>query len=409
MKLTTGSMKQLGHNVGNVLGYRVLQDEEVCDKLFLMQRRKNVRNILLTSIVLITIIVPMVLFGSEARLFSMRLVDQIGFLVMIVGIYGGFAYYSTRVIRQRWEGSYRPLYLTYFGSVGLGLTILACRAEHKIVSLCIYLAVVMVLGGVSCLTDRERLLFVAALTMSSLAILWYQHLMWQEICCMHSWSFLGVWLSKLRYNSYIRECRQRRELRSALMEAETDPMTKLMNRRGLERSLLNTVPHCVRNEIPVAVLMLDIDNFKRYNDTFGHGAGDECIKKVAGEIRRATRRKTDLSARVGGEEFLIFLTGIEENEARRWALNLQEQIEGLEIAHAEENFCEIVTISVGIACGKLRRSENSILELRQKADEELYYAKEDGRACVSLNETCYRTAKMEALFGKYWLMWRRQA
>ena len=108
---------------------------------------------------------------------------------------------------------------------------------------------------------------------------------------MATWGFLGWYLSKVRYDSYIRECRQRRRLQSALFDAETDPMTKLLNRRGLERSLFTIVPYCVRNEVPVAAVLLDIDNFKQYNDTFGHSNGDECIKKVAKEIKEATRRK----------------------------------------------------------------------------------------------------------------------
>ena len=209
-------------------------------------------------------------------------------------------------------------------------------------------------------------------------------------------------MAKARYDSYMRDCRQRRELRSALLDAETDPMTKLLNRRGLERSLVTTIAHCVRDEKPIAVLMIDIDNFKRYNDTFGHSEGDECIRKVAGEIHRATRRKTDLSARIGGEEFLVFLTGISEEAAICWALHLQESIEKLGIRQSPDNFTKEVTVSIGIQCGQLQWGEESIAHMREQADKELYNAKSEGRACVSVNGTCYRSKKMEEEFGRKW-------
>lgn len=226
---------------------------------------------------------------------------------------------------------------------------------------------------------------------------------------MATWGILGWYLSKVRYDSYIRECRQRRRLQAALFDADTDPMTKLLNRRGLERNLFTIVPHCVRNEVPVAVVLLDIDNFKQYNDNFGHSSGDECIKKVTKEIHDATRRKTDLAARIGGEEFLVFLTGVTEETAMNWALRLQESIERLSIQHAPNNFTDRVTVSIGIQCGRIKRGEENIQRLQDTADRELYNAKDNGKACVSISGSCYRSKKMEEEYGRKWLVRKKQA
>lgn len=409
MKLTFGSIKHSGRELGNVLGYRVLHNEEVDDKLYIMQRRKNVRRIFIASIVLAVLIVLVTLIGSRLELFVMGLLEQMAFLAGAILLFGGFAYGSTVLIREQWESLYQPFYLGFWGVVFSELTYLSYKAEDINISLAVFLVEVLILGGVPRLTGKERVLGIFVFIATGAVINWRHHLMWQEIRCMVTWGFLGWYLSKVRYDSYIRECRQRRRLKSALFDAETDPMTKLLNRRGLERSLFTVVPHCVRNEVPVAAVLLDIDNFKWYNDTFGHSEGDECIKKVANEIQKATRRKTDLAARIGGEEFLVFLTGLTEEAARNWALNLQESIEQLGILHAPKNFTDVVTVSIGIQCGKIKRGEESIQRLQECADEELYNAKANGRACVSISGSCYRSKKMEEEYERNWLVGKMQA
>lgn len=408
MKLTFGSMKQIRQGYESVLGCRELQ-KKADDRAFLMRRRKNVREVFVASIVLVMFLVPVTLVGNYWGVFSIPGLEMVGWITMFVLTMWGSMYGATVMIREQWESVYQPFYLGFWGVVFVGLTYLACRTEIAVVSMLLFLLEVLILGGVPRLTEKERMLAVMGLVATGTMISWRQHLVWQEIGCMATWGCLGVALAKARYDSYMRDCRQRRELRTALLDAETDPMTKLLNRRGLERSLVTTIAHCVRDEKPIAVLMIDIDNFKRYNDTFGHLEGDECIKKVAGEIHRATRRKTDLSARIGGEEFFVFLTGISEEAAICWALHLQESIEKLGIRHSPDNFTEEVTVSIGIKCGQLQWGEESIAHMREQADKELYNAKAEGRACVSVNGTCYRSKKMEEEFGRKYEKIAKQA
>lgn len=402
MKLTFGSMKQIRQRYERVLGYRELQKKAIDDRAFLMRRRKNVREVFVASMVLVMFLVPVTLIGNYWGVFQISCLEMVGWITALILAMGSSMYGATIIIREQWEKLYQPFYLGFWGVVFGGLTYLACRTGITAVSLFLFLLEILILGGVPRLTVKERILAVMTLGATGTIIGWRQHLVWQDIGCMASWGGLGLALAKARYDSYMRDCRQRRELKSALLDAETDPMTKLLNRRGLERSLVTTIAHCVRDEKPIAVLMIDIDNFKRYNDTFGHLEGDECIKKVAGEIHRATRRKTDLSARIGGEEFFVFLTGISEEAAICWALHLQESIEKLGIRQSPDNFTKEVTVSIGIQCGQLQWGEESIAHMREQADKELYNAKSEGRACVSINGTCYRSEKMEEEFGRKW-------
>ncbi len=200
-------------------------------------------------------------------------------------------------------------------------------------------------------------------------------------------------LSYITYSHNVRKLNYRVSLNNALSQAETDPMTKLLNRRGLDRRIENIWPHCVRQHVTVAVLMIDIDNFKKYNDTFGHAEGDECIKSVSAAILKAVKRRTDYAARVGGEEFLVFLTSIDAKSAVKWALDLKKDIDDLKIPHSSSNFNPYVSVSMGLSCSMVQ-ADLTFEKLRDDADKSLYDAKENGRACLYYNHKAFGKASV---------------
>lgn len=217
--------------------------------------------------------------------------------------------------------------------------------------------------------------------------------------CMQA--LCGV-ISRQAYYAYLRKVEDATKLNSAKNQAETDPMTTMLNRRGLERRIAHVWPLCVRQSMEVAVIMLDIDNFKKYNDHFGHSAGDECICAVAKAIKKQTKRKTDYCARVGGEEFLIFLNGLSAQDALIWAQNCKKAVEDLVIPHSPDNFLPYVTMSMGIAHTKVNGS-TEFWELRNEADRSLYQAKEEGRACIFMKDQCYAKTSPELSKKQYFM------
>lgn len=163
--------------------------------------------------------------------------------------------------------------------------------------------------------------------------------------------------------------------------ARTDALTGLYNRRYFDEVLATEWKRCWRTGTSVALLMLDIDHFKLYNDTYGHQGGDQCLKQVAAAIRDCARRAGDVAARYGGEEFSIILPETSESNAVIVSRNILEKVEKLAIPHAGSKTSSIVTISIGMAT--LSPSpENSIAELIERADKALYLAKEEGRNCL---------------------------
>lgn len=190
------------------------------------------------------------------------------------------------------------------------------------------------------------------------------------------------------YASYERRETDATVISSAKSQAETDPMTRLLNRRGLERRVTQIWPISIRERQSVAVIMLDIDNFKKFNDTFGHSEGDECIKMIADALSSVIKRRTDYVARVGGEEFLVLLTGLTEGDAVNMAIQCKKAVEDRKMPHAPGNFLPYVTISMGLAFADAVVPEVDFWELRNEADKALYQAKEGGKARIYYNGVC---------------------
>jgi diguanylate cyclase (GGDEF)-like protein len=175
----------------------------------------------------------------------------------------------------------------------------------------------------------------------------------------------------------------RRE-RSALEAiAWTDALTGLHNRRYLEAALARPVRRAGDAARALAVLMIDIDHFKGFNDRYGHPAGDACLREVAGALQHALARPGDVLARYGGEEFIALLEDVDAAGALVVAQRLRAAVEALSVPHAGSPFGR-VTISIGAACGAVQHGSEDAAQLVAAADAALYAAKRAGRDRVQL-------------------------
>lgn len=154
--------------------------------------------------------------------------------------------------------------------------------------------------------------------------------------------------------------------------AHQDALTGTANRRLMERFL----DDALRQAVPFALIMLDVDYFKRYNDHYGHQAGDACLAQVADVLKSSVRTPADLVARYGGEEFVVVLPAASVDEAARVADRIQAGLGEAALPHAASAVSETVTVSMGIA---LSASRDSVASVIARADEALYRAKQQGR------------------------------
>jgi len=163
-------------------------------------------------------------------------------------------------------------------------------------------------------------------------------------------------------------------------ESIIDGLTRIHNRRYFDLTLNNEFLHSRRNKNPMAIMICDIDNFKLFNDTYGHQAGDECLKKVAQSLSSGLKRPGDLCARIGGEEFGIILPYTDIEGAQVIGNLLQAKVESLKILHSINKASDFVTVSIGVAI--YSGENNSLAELFNRADRALYKAKSSGKNTV---------------------------
>ncbi len=173
------------------------------------------------------------------------------------------------------------------------------------------------------------------------------------------------------------------ELKKLFLYATTDKVTGIANRYRLEDFIQREWGNAIRNQISVSVIMIDIDHFKQYNDTYGHQAGDRCLRQVAQTINNSIRRPKDLAARYGGEEFIVVLSDVSPDGAITVAENIRSQVKALAIPHATAKVRDYVTISLGVS-NTIPTINSQPEGLILAADKALYLAKQKGRDRVEM-------------------------
>jgi diguanylate cyclase (GGDEF)-like protein len=173
------------------------------------------------------------------------------------------------------------------------------------------------------------------------------------------------------------QLKQRADLLEEL--ASIDPLTHLPNRRLFEQTLHNEWARAKREGTSLSLLMIDIDYFKKYNDHYGHGAGDVCLHQVATTMQSCQTRAGDLLARIGGEEFIFILPNTDLNGARVVGECLRQTVADLKIPHIHSTVVPIVSISIGCATSLPSLNDSDANTLINTADSQLYKAKEQGR------------------------------
>lgn len=160
--------------------------------------------------------------------------------------------------------------------------------------------------------------------------------------------------------------------------AEHDALTGLRNRRSFDRQLERLWRQAQREATSLALLLCDVDHFKAYNDRYGHQAGDQVLRRIAGALQDSARRPLDMAVRLGGEEFAVLLYGADGEEARRRAEALRQAVQALAIRHEGSSTAAEVTLSIGVAC--LPPDDAQGLQgIYAHADRALYEAKAFGR------------------------------
>lgn len=289
---------------------------------------------------------------------------------------GAFAYLLHQVVKNKLKRYYDVVtwsYLTVFHlffvyiaqeNILFYYTVVALAAYMVLLSLDKY--IIMALGELVC--------YMALVVKSGTTELPLGQLLF--LAGIHLFAFA---LSRDFYNTKKNFLLEEKKLRKEMQESEHDPMTGLMNRRGLERRVEAMWQTSLNRQETVAAFVIDIDLFKSYNDRFGHVQGDTCISRVAHTIAE-TVQGYGIVARIGGEEFLVFIKGRSVQEIHELAEQIRLEVENLRISRGTAAG-GVVTVSVGMDI-RYATEDVSLQDLYGRADKALYQAKQDGRNCV---------------------------
>lgn len=195
-----------------------------------------------------------------------------------------------------------------------------------------------------------------------------------------------VLTAKLRAMSRIADMRKELEELSAHLKrlSSIDGLAQLYNRRHFDETLELEWSRSGRNQSPLSLILCDIDNFKAFNDNYGHVAGDEALVNTSKAIMNTLQRPSDLPARYGGEEFAVILPATPAMGAMIVAEQLRKAIDSLAIPHAFSDAANVVTMSVGVSTYYPNNTNTSYVDLLDSADRGLYRAKNNGRNRIEL-------------------------
>ena len=234
-------------------------------------------------------------------------------------------------------------------------------------------------GEMSIIEDRDPSAYVIADEPSHLLVI-HKDILWHLVNASHEFSKnLLVMLSERvrNHNQFIADSVG--AWKKIEKHATTDALTGLGNRHAMQETFPREIKRCLKNNVPVTLIMIDVDQFKSFNDLFGHVAGDRALAAVA-QVLQLQFRPRDLLVRYGGDEFSVLLPGIDEREAAEIANRVRLTVSGT----TESSDDSLIKVPVKVSMGVAQLDSDGTLEsLMRAADAALYRAKESGRNAVS--------------------------
>ncbi|MEG0994807.1 MAG: GGDEF domain-containing protein [Bacilli bacterium] len=318
-----------------------------------------------------------------------------------IGINACFIFYA--IVGMLWEWylleindekklSLKKLRMCNYFSIGitsLFITILYVLAIVTNVGNSIYPLFCLLLAIIPLLPFKVFFLFSTASYLTLLATSLLLHAPIHTLFLGAIYYGLSLIVSNTLYTSYIVNIENTYKLgnENKLLhkKLETDKLTKTFSRYGFEERTDLLLPYLIRAKTPVAIFMIDIDFFKKYNDTFGHMEGDKCLQKIADTLMHSVHHNSDFVSRFGGEEFLVFEYNINYHDAINAAERLRKNVEEMKMTSPDNKLGPYVTISVGGCWGyfdKIKSLETFI----EEADKNLYISKSKGRNCYVIRQ-----------------------
>lgn len=360
------------------------------DQQKLTLERKNVQRIVFVPLFLAVLSVVAVIFMKKTALFELS--DRLFVAMTLYAVISvAFSCFAVQMLKRKSRKSELWLFQMLYLIANTGfLTYISYAYLKDTGSVLVY--VLTVFFGACCLlySRFEYVVCVGIECVFPLVLYLEETLQPQQTAVMVLVHLLAGVVAFEVYRGQKQAEEYRRKYVQEVKAAERDPLTKVNNRRGMMRRVMSVWPALEQVNRTVAVMVIDIDHFKKYNDKFGHPAGDACLCRVADTITRTVKGVPALVSRIGGEEFLVFVHGLSEEGAYALGEQIRANVEGLGMPHSEEAKYRVVTVSVGVVADRCSK-EISFGGLYRRADKELYRAKYSGRNRVGFRGDDFST------------------
>jgi len=296
------------------------------------------------------------------------------------------------LLKNKQVDRYKAVYIIYYGITIVVMMSVAAMDMRYHGSEVLYVATCIYFIFVPIFNEKIRNFFIACQTIIMVSFILVLKLRLRFLFDIALVQLGTVFISTYQYNLMERIENTSKNLKMKTLYSEQDALTGLSNRRGLKNKAELIWSYCQRRKVPVGIIALDIDFFKKYNDKFGHLEGDKCIRAIADTLKESVRRSSDIITRTGGEEFLIFVQDITPKEILSLALKIRTNIEEQSIIHAYCGISKYVTVSMGIST-TIPKFNYKFNDLYDEADRALYQAKKNGRNCIVFDGNLYGRMK----------------
>lgn len=260
-----------------------------------------------------------------------------------------------------------------------------------------YTVTVVALFLVPAMSVSEQVYYVVALLLYSVFMEVKFGVNYSEIFNLAVTDILLITVSRLTYTRLVERLTLREQEREHRDNEALDALTGLLNRRGFEQRVYSALPRCIASRRRISLLMVDIDDMSKYNDSFGADHGDECIRNVSDLVKQIILRNTDVICRLNGGRFLVYMEGGNDMEPVALAEKVRQNVERKRIAHGRRAVNTFVTVSVGVA-SCVPKSEGDFSELYDEAEDALLDAKEQGKNVTVYDEQVYGRFQRRAAY-----------
>jgi len=352
----------------------------------------NVKRALVSS-VLLSVALPSIIL----MIYFLKLTDSFRWITLATFVLAEifqivYALILYMQLKGKMMNRYRITYIIYYGITIITVMCAAAMDMEYSGSEVLYIATCVYFIFVPILDEKVRISFIAGQTILMVSFILLLDLRLRVLLDIAIVQLGTIFISKYQYNLAERIEKTSENLKMKTLYSEQDALTGLTNRRGLKKKAELIWSYCQRRKVPVGIIALDIDFFKKYNDKFGHLEGDKCLKVIANTLKESAKRSSDIVTRTGGEEFLVFVQDITPKEILTLALNIRKNIEEQTIIHAYCGISKYVTVSMGIST-TIPKFNYEFNDLYDEADRALYQAKKNGRNCIVFDGNLYGRMK----------------